>query len=241
MCLHCAAFWTVFIFSCRINMHNVIIYPVGFLLISVSHLPCLPPKWLPPMPHGVNYVQLWVTEAPPLWGWLQSQSTPVDSEPGKCLQDWGSQEVLKSIATWAYNRQSQRQMARKNVASYAIHSSSAANSTSTVLPGLPFPNLNIVIWIPAHEYYMAPYCLQDKVKYYPVVPFPTMFYYLQQSHNKLKVIPVTWFQISVPCTLYSLYVGCPDSFPLSISYTFLDKFTSHFLSLFVSHPLSTTK
>lgn len=55
------------------------------------------------------------------------------------------------------------------------------------------------------------------------------------SQSKLQAIPITWVQIAVPCTWHSL---C--TLPLSvwsISYTFCGQL----LSLFVSHPLWTTK
>lgn len=61
-------------------------------------------------------------------------------------------------------------MRRKNVGSYVISSSSRAIPTFAFLPQLPFPNRDLVIWVPAYEYCVASYCLKDKVKPDLVVP-----------------------------------------------------------------------
>lgn len=115
-------------------MHKVIIYPLGFLLIPLSHLPYLSPSGCHQGPTGANYTQHLVTEAPPTWGWLLAQCTPTDSQPSKHAHDWGSQGFLSSIAIRAVNRKRQRHMARKKVAGCASPSSFRAIPISALLP-----------------------------------------------------------------------------------------------------------
>lgn len=168
-CVHCAAFWTLFLLSCRINMHKIIIHPLGFLLLVLSPLPHLPPSGCHQGPTGANYIWLWVTEAPPTWGWLQARSAPAHSQPSKHSQDWGSRGVLSSIAIWAVKGWSQKQMARKHVPSSAISFSPRAMPISTLLSELPFSNPDLVIWVPVYEYCVPSISLQGKVKLHEVI------------------------------------------------------------------------
>lgn len=172
-CVHCAALWTMFLLSCRINMCKVIIHP--FLLLAFSHLPHLPPSGCHQGPTGANYIWLWVTEAPPTRGWLRARSTPARSQPSKHSQDRDSRGVLSSIAIWAVKGWSQKQMARKRVTSSAISSSPRAMPTSTLLSELPFSNTDLVIWVPAYEYCVASISLQGKVKLHEVISSHLLF------------------------------------------------------------------
>lgn len=164
-------------------------------------------------------MQLWVIEAPPTWGWLQAQNTPADSQPSERFQDWSSQGLLSSTALLAIKAWRQRQVARKRVARYAMPSSSRTMPTSMLLPELPFPNPDLVTW--------GSLILSGWGKIRPGCTFSSAFprvldppHSIPSSHSKLQIIPVTWFQISVPCTRYSLCMeGLPSLLCLTISYT----------------------